>query len=105
MRMIYIVNGYTSQYSFIQRRNDFFVIFNRSNTNTSQRAAIFFGNSDVIGNINQTTGQVTGICRFQSRIRQTFTGTMGRDKILQYRQTFFKVSQNRVFNNLSSGST
>ena len=100
--MVYIVNGYASQNSFIQGSDDFFVVFDGGNGNSSQRAAVFFRNGDVIGNVYQTTGQITGICRLQSRIRQTFTGTVGGDEVLQYGQALFEVCQNRVLDNLTA---
>ncbi|MPM05096.1 hypothetical protein SDC9_51380 [bioreactor metagenome] len=100
--MIDIVYRNTTQYSFIQGRNHFLVIFHFCRYQTTQGSAVIFGDNHILRHVNQTTGKVTGISRFQSRIRQTFTGTVGRDKVLQYRQTFFKVRQNRVFNNLTA---
>ena len=50
-----------------------------------------FGNDNVLSNVNQTTGQITGVSGLQGRIRQTFTGTVGRIEVFQHRQAFFKV--------------
>ncbi|CDD88286.1 unknown [Tannerella sp. CAG:51] len=52
--------------------------------------------------IDQTTGQVSSICCFQSRISKTFTSTVSGNKIFQYRQSLLKVCQNRVLDNLSA---
>ena len=103
--MVNIVYRHTSQDSFIQRSDYFFVIFDSSDSNPSQRTTILFCDCNIVGNIHQTTGQVTGICRFQSRIGQTFTGTVSWDKVLQHGQSLFEIRQNRILDNLTTGST
>ena len=55
--------------------------------------------------VHQTTSQITGIGSLQSGIRQTFTSTVGRDKVLQHRKSFFKVRQDRVLNDLTTFCT
>ena len=46
--------------------------------------------------IDETTCEVTGISRLQSGIRQTLTGTVGRDEVLEHGHTFLEVRENRV---------
>jgi len=41
--------------------------------------------------VNQTTSQITGISCFKGGIGKTFTGTVGRNKVLKNRQTFLEV--------------
>jgi hypothetical protein len=59
-------------------------------------------NYHILRYVNQPTGEVTGIRCFKGRIGQTFTGTVGRDKVFQYTQSVFKVGQDRVLNDLRS---
>src|SRR5690606_12333931 len=59
--------------------------------------AIHLGNHQVLGHVNQTTGQITGVRCLQCGIGQTLTGTVGRDEVLEYVQTFTEVGDNRCF--------
>ncbi len=59
-----------------QRFYDVFVVFQRCCTDTTQCATVRYRNGNILGNVNQTTREVTCISSFQSRISQTFTGTV-----------------------------
>src|SRR3989338_1375220 len=64
-------------------------------------ATIFLKNDDILGNVHQAAGKVTGVGSAQSRIRQTFAGTVGRDKEFKHIETFFKVSLDRKLDNIT----
>ena len=46
---------------------------------------------------HQTARQVTGVGRFQRRVGQTLTGTVGGDEVLQHVQAFAEVRRDRRF--------
>ena len=102
MRIVYIVNRCTSQDTFIQSLYDILVTFDSRSGQTTQCTAILFGDDYILSYIDQTTGQITGIGRLQCGIGQTFTGTVGRDEVLQHGQTLLEVRKDRVFDDLSS---
>ena len=54
-------------------------------------AAVFIVDDDILGNVHQSTCQVTSFCRTKCGICQTFSGTMGRNKVFQSRKAFAKV--------------
>ena len=56
-----------------------------------QRAAIIVGHHQVLGHVDESAGEVTGVRGFQGRIGQTFTGAMGRDEVLEDVQAFAEV--------------
>src|SRR5690606_30430850 len=62
-------------------------------------AAIFIIDNDILGNVHQTAGQITSFCRTQSRICQTFSGTMGGNEVFQRRKSFTEVGTDRHRNN------
>ena len=62
----------------------------------TERAAVLLGDDDVVGDVDQTTGQITSVSGLQSGIGQTLTGTVRGDEVLQHGQTFLEVRQNRV---------
>src|SRR5690606_616003 len=51
------------------------------------RAAVLLADDDVLRDVHQTAGQVTGVGGTQRRVRQTLTGTVRGDEVLQYGQT------------------
>ena len=77
MWIVNIVNGCTSQDAFIQRLYDIFVAFDCRSGQTTQCAAVLFGDYDILSHINQTTGQITCVGSLQCGIGQTFTSTVG----------------------------
>ena len=57
----------------------------------TENIAVFFTDNDILGNIDETTGQISRVGSPQCRIGQTFTGTMGRCEVIQYRQAFPEI--------------
>ena len=58
--------------------------------------------NDIVGYIDQTTGQITGVGCLQCRIGKTFTSTVRRDKVFQHGKSLFEVCQNRVLDDLTA---
>ena len=56
--------------------------------------AVCLTDDQILGYVYQTSGQITRVGGTQSRIGQTLTGSMGRDEVLQYVQTFTEVGLN-----------
>src|SRR5690606_36320227 len=54
---------------------------------TAVGAAVLRADDDVLGDVDQTTGEVTRVGGTQSRVRQTLTGTVRGDEVLQHGQT------------------
>ena len=100
-----IVYGYTSEDTFVQSSNNFVIVLEVSTNQSAKRTAVFFINNHIVRNVNQTTSQVSRIGSLQSGIRQTFTGTVSRDKVLQHRKSLFKVRQDRILDDLTTFST
>ena len=65
--------------------NNFAAFSQRRNYQSIQCAAVVFSNNGILGNVHQTTSQITGVGCLEGGIRKTFTGTVCRDKILQNR--------------------
>ena len=77
-----------------------FTAFNQGfHQNALMGSAVVFCNNQVLSHVNQTTCQITGVSRLQSRISQTLTSTVGRHEVLQNVQTFTEVRGNRSLNN------
>ena len=69
--------GRLSQATTYQRIVDFALSVHQSAFNTIGRAAVELTNDNVLSNVNQTTGKVTGVSRTKCGVCQTLTSTMG----------------------------
>ncbi len=92
-----IVERGTAENTIAQRLNDFTALNKGADLDTVQRTAVIFHDDGVLGNVDQTTGQVTGVGRLERRIGETLTGTVGRDEVLENRQALTEVSRDRCF--------
>ena len=94
-RIDHVLRHDTTQHTLGQRDDDVAAFDDRVQNQTFLSAAIRFGDDQILGNIDQTTGQVTGVGGLQCRIRQTLTGTVRGDEVLEYVQTFTEVGGDR----------
>src|SRR3546814_795269 len=60
-----------------------------------KRAAVVAGDHHVLGDVDQATGQVTGVRGLQRGIREALSGAVGRDEVLQDVQAFAEVRGDR----------
>ena len=85
------------------RQSDFHLLttVDDSLCNALGGAAIFHRNHDVLSDIGQLTGKITGVGRFKCRIGQTFTGTVRRTEVFEHRETFSEIGFNRRLDNFT----
>src|SRR5699024_6602152 len=97
-----IVEGNAPKDAPIQAFNDVLMIFKGFHFNAPEGTTVLFLNNNILRNINKTAGKIPGIRCFKSRISQPLTSTVGRNKVVKYRQALFKGGKNRVFKHLIS---
>ncbi len=66
-------------------------------------AAVDLPDDDVLGHVDQTTGQVTGVGGPQRGVRQTLPLTVGGDEVLQHRQALAEGGLDRPRDRLTLG--
>ena len=59
------------------------------------------GDNHVLYDINQSPGEVAGVCRLQSRICKALAGAVGGGEVLQDRKAFAEGCRNRRFNDFA----
>ena len=100
-----VVNRHTAKDTLAQRSHNLIVVLDFTAYKASQCAAILFADNDIVGNIYQTTCQITCVGSLQRRVGKTLTGTVSRDKVFQHAQPLLEVRQNRVLDNLATFRT
>ena len=88
---------YASQHAVTQALDHIAAFNHRLNFKAARRAAVFFVDDYVLRDVHQTTGEVTGVRRFQRGIGQAFARAVGGDEVLQDVQAFAEVRGNRRF--------
>ena len=63
-------------------------------------AAVVLSNDHVLGDVNQTAGEVAGVSRAQRRVHQALTGAIGRDHVLRDRESFSEIGADRKVDDL-----
>src|SRR5690606_22651481 len=91
----HVAGNDTTQYTLTQRLDNVAAFDVRGHQQALVGAAVDLGNHQILGNVYQTTSQVTGVRSLQCGIRQTFTSTVSRDEVLKYAQTFTEVRGDR----------
>src|SRR3546814_13398541 len=91
----YVTGNNTTQYALTQRLYNVTAFNVRRHHQAMLGAAIDLGHDQILGNVYQTTSQVTGVRRFQRGIGKTLTSTVSGDEVLEYAQAFTEVRSNR----------
>ena len=100
-----IVHGGAAEDSLTQGLHYLVLVLDGGGDKAAEGAAVFLGDNHIVGDIYQTTGQITCIRGLQSGIGQTLTGTVRGDEVLQHRHAFLQVGDDGVLDNLCAGST
>ena len=98
-----VFEGHAPQHPFPQPFDDLPSFYQRGHFDPIDGATIVLADDGVLGHIHQSACQVAGIGGLERRIGQPLARTVGRDKVLQHRQAFAKVSGDRRFDNLPGG--
>ena len=93
-----ILQQITAGQALFQGLNHFLTVGDVVNLNAVVAVAILFANNHILRNIDQTSGQVTGVRSTKGGIRQAFPRTARRNEVFENIQAFAVVCTNRNFN-------
>ena len=96
-----VICSHTAQNTFSQALHHFAVIHSHIRGDTAFGAAIMAAHDAILRHVNQTTGQIARVGRFQRRIRKALTRPVGGVKVFQNRQTLFEVRDDRRFDDFA----
>ena len=96
-----IVKQVAAYNTLLKRLNGLVTGFDLEHFQTLGRTAVILTNDNILRNVNQTSGQITGVSRSQSRISKTLTSTTGGNEVFQNVQAFTVVRLDRNFDRLT----
>ena len=99
-------DGETADDTVVQRLKDVLILLidDGGDPLTLGGITLLFSDDNVLRNVNQTAGQITGVCGTQSGIGQRLTGTTGTHEVLQDLHAFTEVGLDRDLDGLTVGS-
>ena len=83
-----IVKQVAAYNTLLKRLNGLVTGFDLEHFQTLGRTAVILTNDNILRNVNQTSGQITGVSRSQSRIGKTLTSTTRGNEVFQNVQAF-----------------
>ena len=63
--------------------------------------AVLGADDHVLGDVDETPGQVAGVGRAQRRVGEALAGAVGRDEVLEHRQALHEVGLDRPLDDLA----
>ena len=66
-----------------------------------ERAAVELGDDRVLRDVDEAAGEVTGVRRLERGVREALAGAVGRDEVLEHRETFAEVRGDRRLDDLA----
>src|SRR5690554_821500 len=95
--------GYPPFYLFAKGRDQRLPVPQGGQLNAFRRPAVFFPDNDILGDIDQTPGEITGVGGTQSGVGQALPGAMGRKEELQDGKALPEIGLNRQVNDAPGG--
>ena len=105
LRIHHIVNRHTTEDTLGEAGNNLIAVLQGGADQSAQGTTVLLVDDHIVRDVHESTCQVSSVGRLHGGVGQTFTGTVGRDEVLQHRHTLLEVRQNRVLNNLVSLGT
>ena len=94
------MDGNTAQDALVERGDNLVTILQCPTFEATQRATVFLGDDDIMGNIDKAARQVSGIGRLHGRIGQTLAGTVRRNEVFEHGHSLFEVGKDWVLDDL-----
>ena len=91
-----VVDGDATEDALGEGADDLVAVFEGGADESAEGAAVFFVDDDVVGDVDKTAGEVSGVGGLQGGVGQTLTGTVGGDEVLEHGHAFLKVGEDGV---------
>jgi len=100
-RILYVLERHASDDTVAERLDDLPALDDRGDVDPVERVAVDQRDDDILGDVDQPAGQVSGVRRLQRRVGQPFSGAVSRDEVLKHSQPLAEVGCDRGFHDLA----
>ena len=98
-----VVDRITAEQTLTQRLDDLVAFLDVLDPDALGRAAVVLADDDILRNVYQTAGQVTGVCGTKRGIGHALSSAAGRDEVFEGGQAFTEVGLDRDLDGLTGG--
>ena len=99
--IVHIMQGVTAVQTLLEALDNGVALADLADPDALGRVAVLLADDDLLRDIDQTAGQITGVRSTQSGIGQTLTGASRGDEVFQNIQAFTVVGADRHFQRLA----
>ena len=100
LRVADVVDRITAEQTLTQRLDDLVAFLDVLDPDALGRAAVVLADDDILRNVYQTAGQVTGVCGTKRGIGHALSSAAGRDEVFESGQAFTEVGLDRDLDGL-----
>ena len=105
LRIADVIDRITAEQTLTQRLDDLVAFLDVLDPDALGRAAVVLADDNVLRNVYQTAGQVTGVRGTKCGIGHALSSAAGRDEVFEGGQTFTEVGLDRDFDGLTGGGS
>ena len=98
-----VLESHATDDAITQRLDDLAALDDGRDEDAVERAAVVVGDDHILGDVDQTPGQIARVGRLQRRVRQSLARTVRRDEVLRDGQSLAEVGRNRRLDDLARG--
>ena len=84
-----------------ERDLDLVALDDRLDLDAVHRVAVLLRDDDILRDVDELTGEVAGVSRLKGRIRETLAGAVGRNEVLENRQSLAERRGNRALDDVA----
>ena len=98
-----VFEGDAAEDTVAERLDDLAGVLELGDTDAVERSAVELGDDGVLRDVDETAREVTGVRRLQRGVREALTSAVGRDEVLENRETLAEVRGDRGLDDLARG--
>ena len=102
-RIAHVFSRGAAEDTALQRGHDLAGIDDSAHLDATRGAAVLIGDDAVLRHVDQAAGQITGICGLERRVGEAFARAVRRVEVLEHREPFLEVGDDRAFDDLAGG--
>src|SRR5580693_8785311 len=101
-RVAHVLSRGAPEDAACQRGDDGAGVDDRPHLDAARRAAVHIGDDAILRHVDQAPRQIAGVGRLERRVGEALAGAVGRVEILEHREAFLEVRDDRALDDLAA---
>src|SRR6266513_2539679 len=104
VRIAHLIQRHATHQALAQRLDDVLALLPRRHLEAEDGAAVFLGDRDVLRHVHQPAREVARVRGLQRRVGEALARAVGRDEVLEHRESFTKIRLDRALDDLADAA-